>query len=203
MDAAIKLVLATRFSRYPVIKNTQIIGFVHVKDIFAASFEDKKLFNLQRLLRPTLNVQYNIPAINLLHSFRNAGTHFGLIYRGHNLIGFVTLDNMLHIILGRMKDEFHKTENDWVINPDGSISVPGDCSIYSLEQALDCEIEDNEKYALDNVTDLIIYRLGTIPQPNVLVRFSEFTFKISRLENGIIEELIVYPNPSEPEQESK
>lgn len=194
-NEAIKTILATRFSRYPVVDKNQIVGFVHVKDIFAKSIEENNLFDLKKLLRPTINVQSNVPALEILRLFRKIGTHFAIIYRKKELIGFVTLDNMLHIIIGRIKDEFHKTENDWVKNSDGSISVAGDCSIYAIEIALGIEIEENEKYFIDNISELILHRLGHYPEINIITDLNDFKIKITK-QNSIneIEELIIYPN---------
>lgn len=200
LDDAIKIILSTRFSRYPVCDGERIVGFVHVKDIFASRYaerNDRKSFSLSKLIRRTINVQHNVPAIELLHQFRRIGTHFGLIYKNRELIGFVTLDNMLHVILGRIKDEFHKTEYDWETNVDGSITVSGDCTIYTLERALDIEIEDNEKYAIDSVTQLIIHRLDHLPAIGKVVDLNDFSFKITRFTKNEIEELIVYPKAPE------
>src|SRR3989338_11618827 len=121
-------VLTSRFSRYPVWdkKQNKIVGIIHVKDLLSALYQKQELSSLQTLIRPVLKVSRHLPALELLRKFREGMPHFALVYSGsENLIGFITLDNLLHVLIGRIKDEFHKTQDDWVANPDGSLTVKG------------------------------------------------------------------------------
>ncbi len=96
-----------------------------------------RTFITDSLIMPVIKVAHNLPAMDLLRKFKTGMSHFALIYKfKSNLLGFVTLDNLLHVLIGRIKDEFHKTQVDWVKHADGTITAKGDCSIYSLERAL-------------------------------------------------------------------
>lgn len=102
------------YSRYPIYNNEdqKIEGVVHIKDLYAAFYEKKVIQNLEPFVRPALKISYDFPVIDLLEKFRQGSTHFALVYaEENNLIGFVTLDNVLHVIIGKIKDEFNKTPN--------------------------------------------------------------------------------------------
>jgi len=191
------LVTETRYSRYPVYdKNKQeIVGIIHVKDLFAALCKQKNIHTLQLLIRPVLKVSHTLPAIDLLRKFREGMPHLALIYRGKSLLGFVTLDNLLHALLGRIKDEFHRTQDDWVINPDGTLLVKGDCSIFSLERALDRDIEMNEKEEIEveTLSDLILNRLDRVPQEEEELDLNEFKAVIKKMEGPRIIQVKIYP----------
>ena len=136
-------ILKNRYSRYPVFdsKIKEMIGVIHVKDLFADLLLQKEITDIASYIRPILKVSYKLPAMNLLRKFKTGMPHFALVYKNKNtLLGFVTLDNLLQVLIGRIKDEFHKTHEDWIKNSDGTITTKGDCSIYALERALDCEI---------------------------------------------------------------
>lgn len=163
INQILDIILEHRYSRYPVFdpEKKDIIGIIHVKDILPVFYHKAKITDLKPLLRPVLKVSRRLPALDLLRQFREGMPHFALVYGGKNtVLGFVTLDNLLQVLIGRIKDEFHRTKVDWVLNEDGSLDVTGNCSIYSLEQALDCEIDVEDE--LDSLNGLFLNRLGYV-----------------------------------------
>ena len=194
-DELLQIILKNRFSRYPVYdsKAKSILGIVHVKDLFVTSYTQKTMHQLKSIMRPVVKVSHRTPAIEMLRKFRQGMSHLALVYKGKRLVGYVTLDNLLHIILGKIKDEFHKTKDDWVSLENGTFLVKGDCSVYSLEQALDKDIDDNEEGDADTVVDLIVHRIGYFPQLGDRVELDEFSAVIKGVENGEIELIEIYP----------
>lgn len=195
IEEIMAVAMANRYSRYPVYDPVQekIIGIVHVKDLFSKLYKDKEIKDLNALVRPVLKVSRHLPAIDLLRKFREGMPHFALIYSGHErLIGFLTLDNLLQVLIGRITDEFHRTQVDWLVNSDGSFSVRGACSIYSLEQALDKDIDlDDED--IENLAGLIFERLGALPEQGQQIEFKEFTAVIEKMEASRISTVRIYP----------
>jgi CBS domain containing-hemolysin-like protein len=140
-----------------------------------------------------LKVSHRTPAIDLLQKFREGMPHFALIYNAHKiLIGFITLDNLLHVLIGRIKDEFHRTQVDWVTNEDGSLSVKGDCSIYSLEQALDQDIDIGDE-EIGTLAGLIIHQHGSRPNEGEQISFTEFDAVIEKIKATRIFMVKIYP----------
>lgn len=190
-------VMEHRYSRYPVYdpEQKEIIGIVHVKDLFSALYRNKKISDITPYIRPVLKVSYQLPAIDLLRKFRSGMPHFALIYKGHDyLLGFVTLDNLLHVLIGRIKDEFHKTQDYWEKNSDGTFTVTGECSIYSLERALEKDISLNEdEKDLDTLAGLLIVRAGTLPKAGEKISFKEFDAVIEEVRELKIRRVRVVP----------
>jgi CBS domain containing-hemolysin-like protein len=189
-------VLKYRYSRYPVYDKTRqnIIGIIHAKDLFAALYQQQTITDIKPLIRPVLKVSHQLPALDLLREFRDGVPHFALIYGNRDtLIGFVTLDNLLHVLLGRIKDEFHKTQDDWTLNADGSFTVQGNCSIYTVEQALDIDIVDVEIDESNTIAGLILNRLGALPEKNQRTEFQEFSVVIEKIAGTKIQEIKMYP----------
>lgn len=197
IETVLQTVTQRRYSRYPVydLEKKEIVGIIHVKDLFITLSKEKIIVSLKPLIRPVLKVQSHLPAMDLLRKFREGMPHFALVYKGQeNLLGFVTLDNLLHVLLGRIKDEFHKTQDAWTSNADGSFSVKGECSIYSLETALDCDITlTPEEEEADTLAGLIIARTGTLPQVGDKIIFNEFDAVIENVEGSYIKKVTVYP----------
>lgn len=197
---SVQTILKHRYSRYPIYRKNEnnIIGIVHVKDLFAQMAEQNQIDTLEPLVRPILKVSRLLPALDLLRKFREGMPHFALVYSGKDrCIGFITLDNLLHILIGRIKDEFHKTQDDWVVNADGTLTVKGDCSIYSLERALstDIEIDEEEEQRIDTLMGLIIHRLHSLPKQGDRIEFKEFTAEIEKVRRSFVEIIKIYPKP--------
>ncbi len=190
MDEILKKVAETHYSRYPVYDQEEIIGLIHVKDLFATLYQQGEINHLKSLIRPIIKISHRSFAIDLLGKFREGTTHFALIYRSHDILGFVTLDNLLHVLIGRIKDEFHRTQDDWQVNEDGSLTIRGDCSIYSLEKALDQEIETGPDQA-ETVTGLILNRLGRLPNQDERIVFDHFTLVINKMRGHRIIKITV------------
>ena len=62
-------------------------------------------------------------AQTLFRRFRAGAPHFALIgEKGKRPVGFITLDNLLGAMVGEIRDEFRLNENDWLRQPDGTLS---------------------------------------------------------------------------------
>jgi CBS domain containing-hemolysin-like protein len=181
IQQSLQTVIETRYSRYPVVDTTKnIIGMVHIKDLLAGLYQQKEIISLKELIRPTLKLSWHLPATELLRQFREGTSHFAVIYRNSDTpIGFVTLDNLLHILVGRIKDEFHKTKEDWINLPEQAFLFKGHSSLYMVERALGISIfpEDNAT----TLAGLILNKLGSLPTQHQKIEFDEFTAEIEKM----------------------
>lgn len=199
-DEILKIVTETRYSRYPVYNKTsnEIVGIIHVKDLYSAWFKDNTIQSIEALIRPVLKVSSRTSALTLLRKFREGMPHFALIYRRDAVLGFVTLDNLLHVLIGRIKDEFHRTQDDWVKNEDGTLLAKGDCPLSSLERALDIEIEeesDDEDEKSEILSELILNKLGRLPREGERIEFKEFKAIVKKMHAQRITRVKIIPKP--------
>ncbi len=106
------LIADHHYSRYPVYQETieNVMGIIHAKDCFAASIHGSGITSFIDLLRPALKITTSEEALDLLPRFQNGMTHLALVYQDEQLVGFVTLDNLLQALIGKIKDEFHRTK---------------------------------------------------------------------------------------------
>lgn len=195
LDAINHLVAETRYSRYPVYYQNKrdIIGVLHIKDLFVALSRHKTLEDVKSLVRPIIKVSTEVNALDLLRRFRSGVSHFALIYHNDNLLGFVTLDNLLHVLIGRVQDEFHKTQDDWVVNADGTLLVKGSCPLASLERALDIDIDLEEEEQAETLYGLIFNHLGHLPAEGEQIQFKEFTAVVLKMRGARILSVKIIP----------
>jgi len=191
LEDNLALITKTRYSRYPVYLNERdrIIGILHIKDLFTASQNKEPLTHLKPLLRPVLKLKTDTPALDLFQQFQQGMPHFALVYHRGRVVGFVTLDNLLQVLLGRMKDEFHLTREDATILNDGSFILKGLASIYTLEQLLE---QDLSSYQATTVSGLILEQLQRFPIEGETVEFPSFALVVKKIRGQRILQVYGY-----------
>ena len=188
------IIMEHRYSRYPVYDpdKKDVIGIIHIKDILPVLYQQGELNELRSLLRPVLKISRRVRALDVLRKFREGMPHFALVYsRQKTILGFITLDNLLQVLIGRIKDEFHRTKIDWILNEDGSISASGNCSIYSLEQAINRDIDVEED--IDTLNGLIFHQLDYVPKEGERIDFPEFSAVVEEAIASKILKVRIYP----------
>lgn len=189
-----------RFSRYPVYEDDrdQVIGLVHVKDLFAELRDSGEVTALRPLLRPVVRVEEDTPATELLARFQSGDSHFAVVYDelGH-LIGFITMDHVMGALLGGIRDEFDHLHPEWEAAPDGSYVGAGSLPIYSLERLLEQDIEEEE---VNSVGGLVMNALQRIPRNGDAVDFEGFRIEVLTMRGPRIARVRVRPFAPEPDE---
>ncbi|WP_115222599.1 hemolysin family protein [Legionella donaldsonii] len=204
-DQLIEVLNRYRYSRYPVYDRAkkQIIGILHVKDLQPLLHETQanRELSLEELIRPVPKISYRQPALALLRQFQEGMPHFALVYgRQGAIVGFLTLDNLLHLVIGVIQDEFHKTHDAWVKQRDGSIIVRGDCTLHALERALNHELTlsiEEEEEEVATVAGLILHQVGSVPKEGDRVSFPDFLAIIERIQGARIKQVRIIPKHRE------
>jgi CBS domain containing-hemolysin-like protein len=174
-----------RFSRYPYFDagGEEVLGVIHLKDLFFAQQAGKIVADLTEYLRPVETISARTPAIELFRRFRTGAPHFALIgEKGKRPVGFITLDNLLGAIVGEIRDEFRLNENDWIRQADGTFIGKASLPIVSLERVLGIDI-DNEAMGLDEVESvggLLMAKLGDIPKQGQRIEFPRFDVVVKK-----------------------
>ena len=174
-----------RFSRYPYFDEDgeEVLGVIHLKDLFFAEQSGKDVDDLTEHLRPVDLISARTPAIELFRRFRGGAPHFALIgEKGKRPVGFITLDNLLGAIVGEIRDEFRLNENDWLQQGDGTFIGKASLPIVSLERVLGIDI-DNEAMGLDEVESvggLLMAKLGDIPKQGQRIEFPKFDVVVKK-----------------------
>ena len=189
---------STRFSRYPYFdaNGVDVLGVIHLKDLFFAQQEGKTIEELKHYLRPVHYVSPEIPALELFRQFRKGTAHFAIIGEmGQKPLGFITLDNVLGAMVGEIRDEFRKTNNEWIRLDDGTLTGKGSLPIFSLERILGIDIENEELELEDEVSvgGLIMAKLRDIPVEGQKISFNQFDVVVKKMNQSRIVWIHIYP----------
>ena len=184
----LETVRRNRLSRYPYFdaNGEDVLGVIHLKDLFLAQQSGRAITDLADYLRPVEVISARTPAPDIFRRFKTGAPHFAMIgEKGKRPVGFITLDNLLGAMVGEIRDEFRLNENDWLTQPDGTLIGKASLPIFSLERALGIDI-NNEEMGLDEVESvggLLMVKLGDIPTQGQRIEFPRFDVVVKKM-NG-------------------
>jgi putative hemolysin len=159
-----QLVIHEQYSRIPVYRNTidDIIGFVHVRDMFELDPEDRKTKPLNDVIRPVPLVPETKPVTDLLREMQSEGSHMVIVVDEYgNTAGLATMEDLVEEILGEIRDE-HEPDRDVRQESDHVFVAPGSLDLDRLQDLLNFRPEyDTES---TTVAGLLTEWLGHVPQ---------------------------------------
>jgi CBS domain containing-hemolysin-like protein len=207
LEENLSTVVRNRFSRYPYFdtNNEDVLGIIHLKDLFFALQTGRKITDLTQFLRPVEIVSARTPAQEMFRRFREGAPHFAMIgEKGKRPVGFITLDNLLGAMVGEIRDEFRLNENDWLRQADGTLIGKASLPIFSLERILGIDI-DNETLGLEDVESvggLLMEKLGDIPKQGQKIEFPQFDIVVKKMNGPRILLVKVIPQPNRDPEDS-
>jgi CBS domain containing-hemolysin-like protein len=160
-------------SRLPVYGESldEVVGMIHIKDVFAANHDLSRDRSLTALMRSPLFVPESMGAIDLLARMRAERVHLAIVvdeFGGTE--GLVTIEDVVEEIVGEIEDE-HDIEEIGLLTmlDDGLWEADARLELDDLQDAVDRRLtaEDDE---VDTVGGLTFLLAGRILQPGESVR---------------------------------
>lgn len=158
-----ELVIHEQYSRIPVYERTidNIMGFVHVRDMFELDEADRQGRQVKELARLIRLVPETKPVNDLLREMQQDGAHMAIVIDEYgNTAGLATMEDMVEEILGEIHDE-HEPERDVLKQPDGSFVVAGSLDLDRLHDLL--EFRPPEETESTTIGGLVTEWMGHVP----------------------------------------
>jgi len=174
LDQAIRLIQREGHSRFPVYRGNldEIVGMVHIKDVFAAVGRDPAAFSLKAILRKPLLVVPTVPVLDLLLQMRAARIHMALVVDEYGGIdGLVTIEDLVETIVGDISDEHDEVATATMTErPDGSLDLDARTTVEAFEAKLGAVLTEEERAAdIDTVGGLVFTLAGRVPARGELI----------------------------------
>ena len=167
MDEAVALFRREGHSRLPVFREQldEIVGMVHVKDVFAYVGREAE-FRLESILRRPLMVAPQIPVLDLLLQMRQAHIHLALVVDEYGGIdGLVTIEDLVETIVGDISDEHDEVPGPMVTErPDGTLDIDARLPVEEFEARMGPVLTEDERDAdINTVGGLVFTLAGRVP----------------------------------------
>jgi len=159
-----QLVINEQYSRIPVFEGSidQIIGFVHVRDMFELEEEERVHRTVRELMRPIRFVPETKPVNDLMREMQQDNTHMVIVVDEYgNTAGLATMEDLVEVILGEIRDE-HEPDSDVTEDGEGGYIVSGNFDLARLSDL--CEFRPQEEIESTTVGGLVTEWLGHVPR---------------------------------------
>ncbi len=165
-DELIRAFADAGHSRLPVFGESldEVVGMVHIKDIFIATVDFSKDRALSALMREPLFVPESMGVIELLARMRSQRIHLAIVvdeFGGTE--GLVTIEDVVEEIVGEIEDEHDEAELGMLTMIDeGLWEADARLEIEELALALDPRLSSEED-EVDTLGGLVFLLAGHIP----------------------------------------
>ena len=172
LDEVFTLFRRHKYSRYPVYDETSgsFVGVLHIKDLLLQLSLFEMLpskFNLADLMRPIERVTKHMPLSELLETFRKGGAHFALVEEADGkVVGFLTMEDVLEVLVGDIQDEHHKAERGVLAYQPGKLLVRGDTPLFKIERLLVIDLDHIEA---ETLAGLVYESLNRVPEEDEML----------------------------------
>ncbi len=165
-DDLVRAFVEAGHSRLPVYGESldDVIGMVHIKDVFVASVEPGRDRSLAALMREPLFVPESMGVIELLARMRTERVHLAIVvdeFGGTE--GLVTIEDVVEEIVGDIEDEHDDAEAAMLtLLDDGLWEADARIELEELADAVDTRLSSEED-EVDTLGGLMFLLAGHIP----------------------------------------
>ena len=167
-DALVRTFAEAGHSRLPVYGESldEVVGMVHIKDVFVASVDESRDRSIEALMRTPLFVPESMGVIELLARMRQDRIHLAIVvdeFGGTE--GLVTIEDVVEEIVGDIEDE-HDIEEAGMLNMlgDGIWEADARIELDELAEAVDPRLTWDED-EVDTLGGLMFLLAGHIMKP--------------------------------------
>jgi CBS domain containing-hemolysin-like protein len=153
-------------SRLPVYRESldEVVGMVHIKDVFVADRDPTRDRSLGGLLRTPLFVPESMGVLDLLARMRSGRVHLAVVDEFGGTEGLVTIEDVVEEIVGDIEDEHDEAQaNRLVLLDDGIWEADARLELDDLAEAVDARLTCEED-EVDTLGGLVFLLAGRIPK---------------------------------------
>jgi CBS domain containing-hemolysin-like protein len=165
-DELVRAFAEAGHSRLPVYRESldDVIGMIHIKDVFVASIDPARNRSLDSLIREPLFVPESMGVLELLARMRADRVHLAIVvdeFGGTE--GLVTIEDVVEEIVGDIEDE-HDDAEAAMLTPldDGLWEADARIELDELAEAVDPRLSSEED-EVDTLGGLVFLLAGHIP----------------------------------------
>ena len=193
-DEINKLALEKGYTRYPVYEKEnidKIIGFLHVKDLYAIAMT-KEEYSVPSLIRPILLVPETMTLDNLMVEFKKTHIQMAVVVDEYGgTAGLITLEDVLEEIIGEVQDEFDEEDEEINIQEVSENTYLANAMMRTDELAeffgLNADIFEEDD--VETIGGLVVKLLGRIAEIDDTVSFKGLTFTVKEVDGARITQL--------------
>lgn len=171
-----------RYTRYPVYEGDldNILGAVHVKDLFRAASENPEDFDIRPLIRECLVVPENKAIEQILKEFQSRKVQMAIVIDEWGSVeGLITIEDVLEEIVGEIQDEFDEDEAAIEFIGDGLYAVDGRIPITEVNEYFGLDLP---QWDFETIGGYVMGALGRAPEPGDAVEVHGAALRVKSVD---------------------
>jgi CBS domain containing-hemolysin-like protein len=171
-----------RYTRYPVYREDldDILGAVHVKDLFRAAGEDPQNFDIQEVIRECLVVPETKRIEEILREFQTRKLQMAIVIDEWGSVeGLITIEDVLEEIVGEIQDEFDEGEAAIERISDNLFAIDGRIPITEVNEHFDLDLPHED---FDTIGGYVLGSLGRPPEAGDSVEADGATLHVKSVD---------------------
>ncbi|KTG08465.1 cobalt transporter [Haloprofundus marisrubri] len=186
-----------RYTRYPVVEDDdpgQVVGFVHVKDVFRAvegGAAEVDRLRARDIARDVVVVPEDRDIDDILAEFRTRKVQMAVVIdEWGSFEGIVTIEDVIEELVGDIRDEFDPKAPEAAIEPNGDgdgYALDGRVTIDEVNETLGTHFESDE---FDTIGGLVLSELGRAPKHGDQVVVDGYTLTVESVDGTRITDIV-------------
>ncbi len=190
LAAALDTAAQLRFSRLPVVENGNLdhaLGFLHVKDLYAARDQTATVRELLPHAKKLVYVPETARLERLLQIFLERKVHMALVVDEYGgTVGLVTLENILEELVGQIQDEFDQEKPLLVKQDERTWLVDGALPLHDLAELTG---EPLNEEGVTTASGWVTHKLGGFPKHDDVVRVGPHELRVEEMDGARVARL--------------
>ncbi|RRJ63562.1 HlyC/CorC family transporter [Paenibacillus oralis] len=143
----LEIIKEQQYTRFPVVEGSKdnVIGIINTKQFFLAHESNPNL-DIASILQPVMAVSEVMPVNELLKKMQQEGTHIAILIDEYGgTAGLVTIEDILEEIVGEIRDEFDKEEEEPIVQlSDTHVIAQGTVTVNQINDLLLTDLSTEE-----------------------------------------------------------
>ncbi|MEM7334195.1 MAG: hemolysin family protein [Chloroflexota bacterium] len=184
----LELAIEAGFTRIPLHSKDsedEIVGFVHVKDLFRLHV--KKGDMVDDIIRKAVYVPETMPVLDIWEKLNNEGEYMVIVFDEFgSTTGMITFEDLIEEIFGELQDEFDDEMALIARDKEGRIHLRGDLLVSDVNEYLELDLPEE---TADTLGGLIISELGHPPKEGEEITIGTTVIQVEQMEDYGVQEV--------------
>lgn len=190
-DKVRDFIVKHKFSKYPVCDGSldKLLGIMTIRDFLENYFTIDDV-NLRSILFQPVIVTEFTSSLKILDKFRETKIYTAIVIDEYGDVkGMITLHDLVENIFGDLPEFFEKSEQEIYYEKDGSMLIDGSYLVDELEEKLNIELEEKDKY--NTLGGFMMYYLNRIPATGDSFEKFNYLFKVVDMDGKRVDKVMV------------
>jgi CBS domain containing-hemolysin-like protein len=191
LDDLLELTCETGFSRIPLYRETidQIIGIVHVKDLFRLHVAGQG--DVGSILRAAPFVPETTPAVDIWNRLRGEGSYVAIVFDEYGgTAGMITIEDLIEELFGELHEEYGEEPALIAAGPDGCVRLHGQVRIDDVNERFGLGLPAEK---VTTIGGLVLAQLGRPARVDDQVQVAGATMRVETVSGNTIREVTLCP----------